>query len=210
MQFASEGRKESLQCGGGTNVGKLAGAIKMRILSDNLTQIEMIGPQAMYTAIKSIILAEEYANEDSSGKVMAVRPEMVQLKDRVAPSGRTTETAALRLNVATVERFKDVDHESIYFSGDTNPGVAAGLLCRLVESKGTAPVACMGAAATSKALKAFMITEDYLRRNSTLGDKVLAFQVQKDLFKEGGEDRTRLLFSCGLVPGTVYAPKGTK
>eukprot|EP00435_Cladocopium_sp_Y103_P036631 s3203_g9.t1 len=178
----------SLQCAGKTNAGKLAGAISQRIRSENLVQIEMIGPEAVYTAIKSVIIAGEYAKQEIEDKVLAVRQELVQLKDRVAPSGRTTDSTALRMHVAAVEKFKEIDHETTYISGDTNPGVAAGLLCRLVETKGMAPVACMGTAATSKTLKAFMITEDYLRRNETLGDNVLAFQVQKDWFKERGED----------------------
>ena len=69
-----------------SKAGKLAGAISQRIRSDNLVQIEMvrirqfaaclsasvavmhyhcgqIGPEAVYTAIKSVIIAGEYAKQ---------------------------------------------------------------------------------------------------------------------------------------------------
>ncbi|CAK8996724.1 unnamed protein product [Durusdinium trenchii] len=202
--WASAAQTEGLQCGAQTNAGKLAGAIVARIREKSRVSIDTVGPQAGYTALKSIMIAEEYAKQDFKDKVLVVRPEMVKLEPREAPSGRMTETNALRMHVAAADQFKEVQQELVYFSGDTNPGTAAGLLSRLVESKGTAPVACMGAAATSKVYKAFLITEDYLRRNKSLGDKVIAFHARKDTFKADAEDRTRLLLSCWLVPTTLY------
>ncbi|CAE7381863.1 unnamed protein product [Symbiodinium sp. CCMP2592] len=60
----------------------------------------------------------------------------------------------------------------------------------------------MGAEPTSKAIKAIMITEDYMRKNGTLDEQVLAFTVMKDWFKEGTEDRSRLLLRCRLLPAS--------
>ncbi|OLQ14720.1 hypothetical protein AK812_SmicGene1041 [Symbiodinium microadriaticum] len=85
---------------------------------------------------------------------------------------------------------------------DTNPGIAAGLMSRTLEAKGVLPVACMGAEPTSKAIKAIMITEDYMRKNGTLNAQVLTFTVTKDWFKEGTEDRSRLLLRCSPLPAS--------
>ncbi|CAK9098596.1 unnamed protein product [Durusdinium trenchii] len=134
--WASAAQTEGLQCGAQTNAGKLAGAIVARIREKSRVSIDTVGPQAGYTALKSIMIAEEYAKQDFKDKVLVVRPEMVKLEPREAPSGRMTETNALRMHVAAADQFKEVQQELVYFSGDTNPGTAAGLLSRLVESKG--------------------------------------------------------------------------
>ncbi|CAK9098585.1 unnamed protein product [Durusdinium trenchii] len=182
--WASAAQTEGLQCGAQTNAGKLAGAIVARIREKSRVSIDTVGPQAGYTALKSIMIAEEYAKQDFKDKVLVVRPEMVKLEPREAPSGRMTETNApswqhfgLRMHVAAADQFKEVQQELVYFRravirqvdlevqpfwkskcmkfrfrsrcsalqtsmwselqcGDTNPGTAAGLLSRLVESKG--------------------------------------------------------------------------
>ncbi|CAK8996720.1 unnamed protein product [Durusdinium trenchii] len=149
--WASAAQTEGLQCGAQTNAGKLAGAIVARIREKSRVSIDTVGPQAGYTALKSIMIAEEYAKQDFKDKVLVVRPEMVKLEPREAPSGRMTETNALRMHVAAADQFKEVQQELVYFSGDTNPGTAAGLLSRLVESKGTAPVACVSLRASALA-----------------------------------------------------------
>mmetsp|Transcript_57173 Transcript_57173/g.127544 ORF Transcript_57173/g.127544 Transcript_57173/m.127544 type:complete len:229 (-) Transcript_57173:35-721(-) len=202
--LAEEARTESLQCSKSTNVGKLAGAISARVRAGGGCLVDGVGPAATYAAMKSINVAGDYIKQEMPGKVLAMHAQLAELPPRTAPSGRETATMMLRLQVAAVmpPQFEDPDPEPVYMSADTNPGVAAGLMSRIVESKGVLPVACMGAEPMSKAIKAIMITESYLQKNKTLNMNVLAFTVQKDWFKENQEDRSRFLLRAFLLPET--------
>ncbi|CAJ1397246.1 unnamed protein product [Effrenium voratum] len=193
-----------LQCSAKTNVGKLAGALSARLREGAKTTLDSVGPAATYTAIKSIMVAEDYCSQEAQGKVLAVRPEMVKLDPRTAPSGRETQTVAFRLHVALADPLPELDQELTYMSADTNPGLAARLLVRVVEDKGVVPLACMGDKSCGIALRAIMITEEFLGRNNKLGTKALAFHAKKDTFQQGSEERVRILFQCGLVPGSLY------
>lgn len=203
--FASgvEAKTSTLQASAGVNTGKLAGAITARLRSGSGCIVDGIGPSATYSALKAIKIAGDYVNEEFNGKVLAIHPVMAKLPERLAPSGRTSATMLQRLRVAAVMPVEDKEpQELVYISADTNPGIAAGLMSRTLEAKGVLPVACMGAEPTSKAIKAIMITEDYMRKNGTLNAQVLTFTVTKDWFKEGTEDRSRLLLRCSPLPAS--------
>ncbi|CAE8719356.1 unnamed protein product, partial [Polarella glacialis] len=88
----------------------------------------------------------------------------------------------------------------ILIGTDTNAGLAAGLLSKVFETNGVAAVTGMGSRAMSQALKAVAIAQTYLQQNKVLDTEELVAAVRTESFKEGDEDRIRMVLTCMRAP----------
>eukprot|EP00930_Biecheleria_cincta_P049177 TRINITY_DN3441_c0_g1_i1.p1 TRINITY_DN3441_c0_g1~~TRINITY_DN3441_c0_g1_i1.p1 ORF type:complete len:250 (-),score=27.41 TRINITY_DN3441_c0_g1_i1:136-885(-) len=181
------------------NIGKLAGALANRIRETGTCSIDCIGPLPIYSAVKAVNIASGYLEESLPGQRLCVHHEWVTQPSREAPSGR--ETKLLRFNVRPVTPPATKDEpELILVSAETNTGLAAGLISRVIEKSGVAALGGMGSHSITNAVKAVAIAQSYLEKREALGDKVIAAIVRTEKFKESDEDRTRIVLSCILIP----------
>eukprot|EP00747_Dinoflagellata_sp_TGD_P181187 gnl/TRDRNA2_/TRDRNA2_34822_c0_seq1.p1 gnl/TRDRNA2_/TRDRNA2_34822_c0~~gnl/TRDRNA2_/TRDRNA2_34822_c0_seq1.p1 ORF type:complete len:275 (-),score=39.45 gnl/TRDRNA2_/TRDRNA2_34822_c0_seq1:46-783(-) len=176
-----------------SNVGKLAGAIASQIRSENLTAISAMGPEASYAALKAVVIAASYIEDTHAGKTLAVVP----VKETVVQAD--VESVALKLHLRPWPDIPVPEAPEILVSVDTNPGLMAGLMVKILEATEVATIGGMGAISMSKSLKATLLAQKYMQ--SSLGkDQVLAVVPRLQKFEQHGEDRVRMLLSCIRVP----------
>eukprot|EP00928_Gymnodinium_smaydae_P092136 TRINITY_DN75941_c0_g1_i1.p1 TRINITY_DN75941_c0_g1~~TRINITY_DN75941_c0_g1_i1.p1 ORF type:complete len:286 (+),score=64.21 TRINITY_DN75941_c0_g1_i1:80-859(+) len=204
------------------NVGKLAGAVSERVRTEGQCYIQAVGPDPCHNALKAVIIAGTYLESAAAGAdvELAVTPEKSFLEGRVAPSGRTTDTAFLNLLVRQLPAAPAASAagdaasaagaseapKDVVVGSDTNVGKAAGLVATRMQENGAVTIGCMGAASSAKALKAVIVAQKYLA--DYLGeDNVLAASVRTEKFRtQGGEDMKRLVLSCRRAPAPTTAP----
>eukprot|EP00930_Biecheleria_cincta_P090566 TRINITY_DN79970_c0_g1_i1.p1 TRINITY_DN79970_c0_g1~~TRINITY_DN79970_c0_g1_i1.p1 ORF type:complete len:283 (+),score=31.07 TRINITY_DN79970_c0_g1_i1:36-851(+) len=202
-------RTERLMSAKNVNVGKLAGAIAKRISEHGVCSIDCVGAMPIYSAMKAVSIASGYLGDSHPGQKLCVHHEWVTNPAREAPSGRQTETKLLRVHVRPVAPPSTHDEpELILIGADTNTGLAAGLISRVIEEKGVAAVAGMGSFAISNAVKAMAIAQTYLEKQDALGERVIGAVVRTETFKEdSGAERKRMVLSCIRItdPGKAEA-----
>mmetsp|Transcript_78029 Transcript_78029/g.241908 ORF Transcript_78029/g.241908 Transcript_78029/m.241908 type:complete len:144 (-) Transcript_78029:56-487(-) len=64
------------------NVGRLAGAIARRVGRSDPCAVDAVGPEAHHKAVKAIIMAGRYLQEESDGKRVAFVAQKVQIEAR--------------------------------------------------------------------------------------------------------------------------------
>mmetsp|Transcript_14746 Transcript_14746/g.23393 ORF Transcript_14746/g.23393 Transcript_14746/m.23393 type:complete len:271 (+) Transcript_14746:69-881(+) len=197
----SAGPSDNLICGAQSNVGRLAGAIAGRVREKGHCTIDCVGAMPCYTALKAVVIASGYLTESHPGQILTVHPAKDKLAPREAPSGRITETVLTRIYVRPMPTPSKKDEPDLILIGtDTNAGLAAGLLSKVFETNGVAAVTGMGSRAMSQALKAVAIAQTYLQQNKVLDTEELVAAVRTESFKEGDEDRIRMVLTCMRAP----------
>ncbi|CAE7303710.1 unnamed protein product [Symbiodinium sp. CCMP2456] len=188
----------TLRSHGGVNVGHLAGAIKAPLSRGETCAVDAVGPAALLKALKAMIFASDYLQEQRPGFRVAGEPRL----ESVPASAEQPETTKLRMHLSLVPeppfRSAAVD---LTFGKGTNPGIAAATLAQKIKLQGPTTVSAMGALPASKALKSVIIAQRYLHEH--LGEDVLLVVPAKQVLKEGrgvgDEEVVRLLLA--LLPG---------
>lgn len=180
-----------------SNVGKLAGAIVHRVRTDSMPSISVIGPDAAYMALKSVIIASSYIKDTHAGKAFAVVTERREVMD---PNALDLKHGLL-LHVRLVPDRVPTLPPNLLVAGDANPGLVAGLMANILRESASVTLACMGASATSKALKATMIAQRYVAEMLSEGTGALALLPTYDSIVEKGEERHRILLRCAPCSG---------
>lgn len=186
---------EALVSSGEVNVGKFAGAVAGRTRDHGRCVIDAVGAGPCYQALKSLIIANGYILEAYPGQSLAISLEKAILRDRVAPSGRTTDTIFMRLHIRPLLALPaSQDPPDILIAKDTNAGMAAGLVAKTFEGKDVVTISGMGAQAMYKALCAALIAQNYME--DSLEGRILALHVRSEAFIENAQDRTRMVLAC--------------
>eukprot|EP00933_Yihiella_yeosuensis_P004585 TRINITY_DN108956_c0_g1_i1.p1 TRINITY_DN108956_c0_g1~~TRINITY_DN108956_c0_g1_i1.p1 ORF type:complete len:259 (-),score=62.33 TRINITY_DN108956_c0_g1_i1:40-816(-) len=191
------------------NVGKLAGAVAARIRHTGWCNVDCVGAKPSYSALKAIKIATGYlaAEGGFAGKTLAIHPIKDILAAKEAPSGRQTRTALMRFHVRPMSTpIKEEEPELILIGTDTNAGLAAALVSKVLETKGAAVLTGMGHQAMSQAVKTILVAQTYMLKSGTLDDKVVFGAVRTETFKEGDEDRVRMVLSCKTMDRPEEVP----
>lgn len=184
---------EPLKCNAKINVGKLAGAIRLRVLRDSFCEIDTVGPDAALQAVKSVIFATRYLQETHGQGQLAFSLRKVPLP---AKSVEEPATTLLRFRPRLLPA-RDAwnDNESqVVTSADSNPGQLAAEISKHVQEKGSVEVVGMGAVATSRGLKAAVIAETFLNSSISRGELLVAPSMQSVHYPTGV--RWRVALNC--------------
>lgn len=200
------------------NVGKLAGAVAGDIRDHNLCHIEAVGPASCHKALKSLVMATRYlqdrgqaspeqslvfvpskvaipASEDSDG---GVRPETTMITFTIwLPSADSCD-----------ERLQGFKKPDIFAGRESNPGLLAGELAAFLKTRGyrgSAEMVAMGAASSSKALKAIIIARVYLADVLTEAGQTLAVVAGEETLRVSGDEKVRMVLSCRRLSLPVSA-----
>merc|ERR1712032_709921 len=84
----------------------------------------------------------------------------------------------------------------IFVARDTNVGLMAGLLQKVIVEKGVAMIGGMGAQATSNVMKALLITCEYMREALDERAETIVAVPQNETFMSRDEQRVRVVFAC--------------
>merc|ERR1712032_42399 len=84
----------------------------------------------------------------------------------------------------------------IFVARDTNVGLMAGLLQKVITEKGVAMVGGMGAQATNNVMKALLITCEYMRDALDEHAETIVGVPQNETFMSRDEERVRVVFAC--------------
>eukprot|EP00929_Paragymnodinium_shiwhaense_P021505 TRINITY_DN1400_c3_g1_i1.p1 TRINITY_DN1400_c3_g1~~TRINITY_DN1400_c3_g1_i1.p1 ORF type:complete len:262 (-),score=51.41 TRINITY_DN1400_c3_g1_i1:230-1015(-) len=179
-----------------SNVGKLAGAVAQRIRNGGQPlQISAVGPDANYMALKAMIIANTYIQENRPGKNFAVVPIKQDPGAVKVPGDFATPTVGILLDLCEVPEVEVPNNPQLNSAHNSNTGLLAGLMAGILNKEDTVTVAAMGAQACSNVLKATMICQGYLAESlGSNGRLALVPRINK--FEEHGEERSRVFLTC--------------
>eukprot|EP00413_Alexandrium_margalefii_P003230 CAMPEP_0204521082 /NCGR_PEP_ID=MMETSP0661-20131031/5598_1 /ASSEMBLY_ACC=CAM_ASM_000606 /TAXON_ID=109239 /ORGANISM="Alexandrium margalefi, Strain AMGDE01CS-322" /LENGTH=192 /DNA_ID=CAMNT_0051526663 /DNA_START=138 /DNA_END=716 /DNA_ORIENTATION=+ len=181
------------------NVGRLAGAIARRVGRSDPCAVDAVGPEAHHKAVKAIIMAGRYLQEESDGKRVAFVAQKVQIEAR-GPQEPPTSILRLQAHLPAELAAPSPETPDIFVSRETNPGIAArDLADALLRQGGTASLGGMGPVAMSRALKTLIIAEVFRRKSLSAKQAILAMpQLLHVRVKD--EHRVRFMLTCTKQP----------
>eukprot|EP00439_Symbiodinium_sp_Y106_P029053 s6136_g3.t1 len=167
----------ALRSHGGVNVGHLAGAMKAPLERGEACAVDAVGPAALLKALKAMIFASDYLQEQRPGFRVAAEPRL----ESVPASAEHPETTKLRMHLSLVPEPPFRSNVDFMFAKDSNPGIAAATLAQKIKLQGPTTVSAMGPLPASKALKSVIIAQRYLQEH--LGEDVLLVVPKTEVIK---------------------------
>lgn len=178
-------------------MGRLAGAVKNRVQTEGVCEVDTVGPEALHKALKAVIMAGRYLQDEAlAGSCLAFSPAKVPLAARSAEEPATSMVRLrVRLLPAPPPKVPEEGPELLLAGGETNPGMLATDLAARLRGSGSATVGGMGAVATSRAIKAQMIAKVYLAKMLGSRKELLAVP-QLEVLEVNGQERWRMVLNC--------------
>mmetsp|Transcript_108418 Transcript_108418/g.209893 ORF Transcript_108418/g.209893 Transcript_108418/m.209893 type:complete len:243 (+) Transcript_108418:41-769(+) len=180
-----------------SNVGKLAGALAGRIRAEDAADVSVIGPAATYAAVKAIMIAGQYLQDNQPGVCLGFSPAKQALSVHGGTSGEK-ETVGLLLHTRAVADPGTQNEPPVFAAGDTNVGNMASLMKTPLGMGNSITIGCMGARAVSSALKATIIATKYME-GDLMQHETLVLVPRYETFKVDSvdsEERVRILLTC--------------
>jgi len=164
--FASGDRPQEagvrrLVCAGGTDAGKLAGAICGSIRLSGAAVVVAMGPSAVHRALRSVSIAGEFMREERPSDDVGA----AVTQHAVGSDGTDVE---MRLLVACYpqasSRADSAKEKDVLVAQATNVGKVASFLAKAMDEENWSPVLHgMGHQAISQALKASVVARKYAK-----------------------------------------------
>lgn len=182
------------------NTGKLAGAIANRLRNAEVCEIDAVGPESQHSAIKAISMAQQWFEKDGEfpGTCFAVHPHSVD----IPATGSLPPSKMCRMRLRPVRgRADGREQPDIWVGRDANPGLLAGNLKNMLARFPRVELTSMGAVATSRALKALIIANKYVRDSGQFREgQVVVATVRGEEVLVQQDTRQRVRWTCLLDP----------
>lgn len=179
------------------NIGRLAGAIAARLRQDEGCEINAVGPDSHHCAVKAIVMAQEWFDRDGEfpGTRFAIHASSVALP----AVGGLAPSKLCQLRLQPVARACPAEHDvpDLFVGGDGNPGLLAGDLTARLRSSPSVEMSSMGPSATSRALKALILANKYVKTSGEgREEQVVLALVRAELIDLRQGTRTRFRWTC--------------
>ncbi|CAE8584972.1 unnamed protein product [Polarella glacialis] len=167
--------------------------------------VDAIGPEACYKAVKSIMLASDYIQDSHPDMQIAFELQRVKAPAR----GSNPETVKVRFHTALVQKLPVPDRPDVVAAKDTNPGLAAAELTRLLMQKGQTGIAVvggMGPYAMHMSLKTVQMASRYMQKHMKENETLLAVACSQAVPAKDGDGGEKMRYVLSRMRGPAANP----